>query len=294
MEKLNFIGCGAVGRTLGRLFHQSGVFEVQDILTRSLASARSAAEFLGAGRPVAAVSELRPARLYLIAVGDDGIAGCAAALAGAGPLPPGSIVCHLSGALPSSVLAPVAERGGLVASVHPVLSFADPRDCVASFPGTWCGVEGDAEAVACLSEAFAAIGGNIFSVDARFKTLYHTGSVLVCNYLTALVETGIRAYGKGGLSGETALRVMEPLVRGTLDNIFRNGTQQALTGPIARGDCQVVSRQLAALDDWDSEVALVYRSLGRVALQLSRRRGAASEADLARLQKMLEVPEGAD
>ena len=287
MKTLNFIGCGAVGKTLGRLWRQNGVFEIQDIMTRSLDRAGDAAAFIGAGRAVAGLGEMRPADLFLIAAGDDGIAGSAALLAGSGLVRPGAIVWHLSGALPSSVLAPVTGMGGLVASVHPVKSFADPLDSVADFAGTWCGIEGEAAAVACLSDAFGAIGGRIFSVDARFKTVYHAGSVLVCNYLTALVEAGVRAYQKGGLPRQTALEVMEPLVRGTLDNIFRAGTVQALTGPIARGDRAVVARQLEALDAWDSEVALVYRSLGRIALDLSKQRGGASDGDLARLREIL-------
>jgi len=291
MKTLNIIGCGAVGQTLGRLFHEAQVFEIKDILTRSLDSAQRAAGFLGAGRPVSGFDGMRPAELYIIAVSDDAIAGCAADLAATGLAGPGTTVCHLSGALTSSLLAPLADLGAQIASVHPVKSFADPLDSVASFAGTWCGIEGDLAAVACLSHAFGAIGGKIFSVDPRFKTIYHVGSVLVCNYLTALVESGVRAYGKGGLSDQLALEVMEPLVRGTLDNIFRSGTVQALTGPIARGDCAVVSRQLDALDAWDGDISLVYRALGRVALDLSELRGSASESDLTKLREMLAIRE---
>ena len=287
MNSLNLIGCGAVGMTLGRLFHREKVFEIQDIATRSLASARSAAAFIGAGRPVAGLDGMRPAKLYVIATGDDGVAQCAAALAASGQVRAGTIVCHLSGALPSSVLAPVTGQGGLIASVHPVKSFADPLDSVADFNGTWCGIEGDAAAVACLSGAFSAIGGKPFPVDSQHKTLYHAGSVLVCNYLTALIEAGVRAYQKGGLPRQTALGVMEPLVRGTVDNIFRAGTAQALTGPIARGDSAVVAGQLAALEAWDGEIALIYRALGGVALELSQERGAASESDLERIREIL-------
>jgi predicted short-subunit dehydrogenase-like oxidoreductase (DUF2520 family) len=287
MNTLNIIGCGSVGKTLGRLFHQAQVFEVGDILTRSLDSAQSAAGFIGSGRPISGFAEMRPAELYMIAACDDAIAGCAADLAATGLVGPGTIVCHLSGALPSSLLAPVASLGALVASVHPVKSFADPLDSVASFAGTWCGIEGDAPAVACLGNAFSGIGGKMFSVDARFKTIYHVGSVLACNYLTALVETGVRAYCKGGLSEQIALEVMEPLVRGTLDNIFRTGTVQALTGPIARGDCAVVARQLEALDAWDGDISLIYRALGGIALDLSELRGTAAQADLTKLREVL-------
>jgi predicted short-subunit dehydrogenase-like oxidoreductase (DUF2520 family) len=287
MKSLNIIGCGAVGRVIGRLFHEARLFEIGDILNRSTESGQDAAAFIGEGRPVSAFDQMRPADLYLIATSDHAIAGCAEALAASGLIVPGTVVCHLSGALPSSVLGAVRERGGEVASVHPVKSFADPLASVATFAGTWCGIEGDAAAVALLSGAFGAIGGSIFSLDREAKTVYHAGSVLVCNYLTSLVEVGVAAYHKGGLSRETALKVMEPLVRGTLDNIFRVGTEQALTGPIARGDAAVVAAQLDALSAWDSEVALIYRALGRVALDLSRRLGTASEADLAVVEVVL-------
>ena len=287
MKTLNIIGCGAVGQTLGCLFHEAAVFQIQDIMNRSPDSGRNAATFIGAGRSVSGFDKMRPAEIYCIAAADDGIAGCAADLAASGLVGEGTIVCHLSGALPSSVLSPVTGAGGLIASVHPAKSFADPPRCVEDFAGTWCGMEGDAAAVACLSEAFSAIGGRIFPLDARFKTIYHAGSVLVCNYLTALLEVGVKAYQKGGLPRETALAVMEPLVRGTVDNIFQVGTVQALTGPIARGDSAVVARQLAALDDWDGESAIIYRALGRVALELSRQRGGASESDLALLREIL-------
>ena len=247
MKTVNIIGCGIVGKVLGRLFHSAALFEIQDILNRSLESGQKAAAFIGAGRPVREYAALRPADLYLIAASDDAIASCAESLAASGLIAPGNVACHLSGALPSTVLAPIREQGGGAASVHPVKSFADPSASVASFAGTWCGIEGDAAAVALLSDSFSAVGGKIFPVDPAFKTVYHAGSVLVCNYLTSLIEVGVRAYEKGGLPRKTALQVMEPLVRGTLDNIFRVGTVQALTGPIARGDAAVVAGQLAAL-----------------------------------------------
>jgi len=287
MKTMNLIGCGAVGQTLGRLFHEAQVFEVQDILTTSLERARQAAGFVGAGRPVSGYDQMRRADLFLIGVPDDGIAGCAADLAASGLVLDEAVVCHLSGALSSSVLDPITRAGGLVASVHPVNSFADPQVSVHSFVGTWCGIEGAPGAIDLLTPAFSAIGGRVFSVDPRFKSIYHAGAVLVCNYLTALMETGMRAYEKGGLDRETAFEVMEPLVRGTVDNIFRVGTVQALTGPIARGDGATVARQLDALDEWDGQTAGIYRALGRVALELSRARGNASEESLKRIEELL-------
>jgi predicted short-subunit dehydrogenase-like oxidoreductase (DUF2520 family) len=272
MKSLNIIGCGNVGKVLGRLFHEAGIFEIRGILNRSRSSAEGAAAFIGAGCALSGYDEMSAADLYLIASSDDAIAGSAEALAASGLAIKGRVVFHVSGALPGSILAPVQALGGEVASVHPVKSFANPAESVQSFEGTWCGVEGDAAAAAELTEAFTAIGARPFPVDSRYKAIYHAGSVFVCNYLASLMEVGLRAYEKGGLPRETALQVMEPLVRGTLDNVFAMGPAQALTGPIARGDAAVVGRQLEALEEWDHEVADIYKGLGRVALSLARQR----------------------
>jgi predicted short-subunit dehydrogenase-like oxidoreductase (DUF2520 family) len=288
MKTLNIIGCGAVGAVLGRLFHEARLFRIGDILNRSLASGAAAAAFIGAGRAVSGYAELSAADVYLIAANDGAITACAEALAATGLVGEGAMACHLSGALPSTALGPIKDRGAAVASVHPVKSFADPAASAAGFAGTWCGIEGDAAAVAVLSEAFEAIGGKIFAVSSDFKTIYHAGAVLVCNYLTSLMEVGLRAYEKAGLPRETALLVIEPLVRGTLDNIFRSGPEQALTGPIARGDVAVVSAQLDAIDGWDGEIASIYRVLGRVALSLSRQRAEHGKIpELAALERLL-------
>jgi predicted short-subunit dehydrogenase-like oxidoreductase (DUF2520 family) len=287
MKLLNFIGCGAVGQVLGRLFQSGGIFEIGDVLNRSLASGRDAAAFIGAGRPVASLQEMRPADIFVIAASDDSLERCAEALAASSLVGSDTVVCHLSGALSSEILAPLRQAGGAVASVHPVKSFADRGASLDSFPGTWCGIEGDARAVALLGDAFQAIGGRIFSVEGRFKSIYHAGSVFACNYFVALAELALTCYEKAGLPRETALQVMEPLLRGTLDNLYRVGTEQALTGPIARGDASTVSRQLAAIENWDEEKALAYRALGRVTLELSRRAGKASEENLVLLEQLL-------
>jgi hypothetical protein len=50
---LNLVGAGHVGRVLGQLFAASGAFTLQDVLTRSPASAQGAVAFIGAGHACA-------------------------------------------------------------------------------------------------------------------------------------------------------------------------------------------------------------------------------------------------
>lgn len=285
---LDIVGCGRVGRSLGRLWHQTGTFEIGCILNRSAASGRAAAAFIGAGLAVDSPALLGDADLLLIAAADDAIAGCCRSLVESQAVRPGSSVFHCSGALSSEVLTPAREAGASVASVHPVKSFADPSLACRSFAETHCGMEGDAIALERLRPAFEAIGARLFEVNPRFKTIYHAGAVIACNYLVSLVEAGLRCYEKAGVPRATAEEILQPLISGTVENVFRQGTAGALTGPIARGEESVVARQLGALAEWSPQLASLYRVLGLTTLEIARAQGGADPESLAALRRLLE------
>ena len=268
---LNIVGAGHVGRTLGRLLSQHGVFTVQDVLTRSHASAIDAVAFIGAGRALAQASELRSAQVWMLAVGDDGIAPTCAALAASGLLD-GATVFHCSGAKASGELQAARGGGARVASVHPVRSFADPAAVAAAFDGTWCGVEGDPEALALLSPAFEAIGARLVTIDAAAKTVYHAASVFASNYLVTVLDAALRAYAAAGVPPEVARELARPLASETLANVFRLGAPAALSGPIARGDMDTVARQQAALEKWDAPTASLYEALVEATTALAERK----------------------
>jgi len=282
MKTLNVIGAGRVGRALASLWHETHAFDVQDVLGGSLEGARGAVAFIGAGHAVSAIESMRAADAWMITTPDREIAGTAARLPGV--VRPGDVVFHCSGSIASSELA---AAGGRVASVHPLKSFADPGEAARTFAGTYCAAEGDSAALDVLVAAFERIGGRIARIDPELKTVYHAASVIVCNYLTALLETGLRCYEKAGLDRDTAARMMAPIVRETLENVLELGTAGALTGPIARGDDAVVARHLEALDAWNARVAAIYRELGGVALDLARERGDAGGDALARIEALI-------
>lgn len=289
MPVLNIIGCGRVGRTLAQLWRAQAVFDIGDVNDHSLEKSRAAVVFIGSGRACADINAMRPAGVWMLATPDDRIEDACRVLSDSA-LAPGDIVFHCSGALPSTVLVAAAARGALTASVHPLKTFADPSAAVERFSGTHCAAEGDAAALALLTPAFERIGAQVFALDASAKTLYHAASVLVCNDLTALMEAGARVFAAAGLPRADALRRVEPLVRETLDNVFRMGTAAALTGPVARGDVAVVQRQLAALSAVDGNLAEIYRRLAVIAADLAKERGGLPAATLAELAAALQNP----
>lgn len=148
-------------------------------------------------------------------------------------------------------------------------------------------LEGDEEAKIWVKEAFGALGGWCFEIDATEKLLYHTGAIIVCNYMSALVEAGVRCLEGAGLPQEQAVRVLEPLMRETLDNVVSSGPAHALTGPIARGDTRTIINQLERLSAFDGDVREVYRWLGLIAVDLSLGKANANAGDLNLVEKIL-------
>lgn len=287
MRTLNIVGCGRAGRTFARLFAQSHAFMLQDLYDINAASARACAQFADAGQAVRKMVDLRPAQVWLVATPDNAIVDASASLVAEDRIAPGNVVVHLSGATPSLEMTAVIEHGAHAGSFHPVKTFADPGYAAGSFAGTFVALEGDKKALKVLRVALRKVGARVFEIEPADKVLYHAGSVFVCNYLTALLEAGLRCYERAGIRLDTAYKLMEPLVRDTVDNVFRVGTVRSLTGPIARGDDALVARQLAGVQAADRHLGLLYRELGRVALDLARSQGSAEPRALARVSRVL-------
>ena len=271
--RLSVLGAGRVGRTLARLWREAGRFEIADVVATTDHHARDAVAFIGGGRPVGRLDGLQPADLYMLTVPDDRIAALAASLSAAGPLPVGATVFHCSGALDSSLLAPLADRGMHCASLHPMHSFADPAVSLTAFAGSCCALEGDEAACALIAPAAVAIGARLIRLDASAKPLYHAAGVVASNYLTGLIDGATELLAAAGVPGEMHATILEPLVRGSVDNLFEQGAEAALTGPISRGDAGVVARQMDRITRQAPQLAPLYREMGRVTLRLAERGG---------------------
>ncbi|WP_426340690.1 Rossmann-like and DUF2520 domain-containing protein [Pseudoduganella sp. S-14] len=273
MRGLTVIGGGHVGSVLGRLFSAAGAFTVQDVLSRSADSAARAAAFIGSGRAVASYAGLRPADVFMLSVTDDQIAPACEALAVAVPLQE-AVVFHCSGALASDRLHAARAAGAYVASVHPIRSFADADAVAVGFAGTFCGVEGDQQALDVLLPALTAIGARAVQIDPAAKTVYHAAAVFASNYLVTVIDAALRAYQAAGIPESVARELARPLALESMENAFRLGAAPALTGPVARGDMATVLRQQDAVMAWDAETGQLYRALVPATSALAERKRA--------------------
>jgi predicted short-subunit dehydrogenase-like oxidoreductase (DUF2520 family) len=175
---------------------------------------------------------------------------------------------------------------------HPVKSFAEPAGAVSTFDGTFCALEGDKAAIGCLRDAVSRIGGHSFEIDKASKVIYHAGSVFASNYLTAMIYAGVCCLEQSGIPYKQAMEVLQQIVAGTVENIFKLGPVPALTGPISRGETEVVQRQLNALVQWHPEIADAYRAAGVLAVNMAHAQDGASDSESGEIKQVLQSVRG--
>ena len=285
MITLSCIGAGRLGKTICRLL--AGKVEIRQIVNHSLASAQRAVDFIGSGSAVS-MADLQPADIWLIATPDGQIKLVYEQLKATGILHNNAIVFHCSGAIGSSVLYSDDVKIN-VASVHPIHSFADPQKSLKDFSGSHCAIEGQANAVTTLKGLFEDIGAIPFIIDSQHKALYHTATVMACNYLVSLLEASQQILATAGVDGCDG-NPLESLIRQTLDNYLSTDATSALTGPIARGDTKTITSHLQALaQNGDNQLwQQVYTALGKATLPIAAQQGQASKSDLQQIEKLLD------
>ncbi len=194
------------------------------------------------------------------------------------------IVYHTSGSYPSSILKALAEIGCDTGSIHPLVSISRPELGPERFRGAYFCVEGTPRASSLGMKIVESLGGKAFSIDTKFKTLYHAAAVTACGHIVALFESAIEMMTKCGISPSESKKILMPLVLSTVNNLAQQESAAALTGTFARADIDTFTRHLTALNENVSEDLLeIYLLLGEKSLELAARQGVSPE----RIETML-------
>jgi predicted short-subunit dehydrogenase-like oxidoreductase (DUF2520 family) len=265
---VNIIGAGLLGKTIGHLLVKYQLVKMGNICNQSKASALCAIQFIGAGQYCASIGELAAADLTFITTSDDAIALTSDALSQNKFIKKGSVVVHCSGAHTSDILISMKKKGCFIASIHPMKSFANPELSIEQYNGTYCAIEGDMEAVQMISPLFNAIGSITYTIDKSKKSLYHAAGVFASNYLVTLSKQALTCMRDAGVEDEMAMRIITHIMRGTVSNLEQTlSPEEALTGPIQRGDVSTILNHINYLTD--HEIKYLYSILGKATLHLT-------------------------
>ena len=171
---------------------------------------------------------------------------------------------HSSGALASGELKALRGRGVAVASVHPMMTFV--HGSAPSLKGVPFAVEGDASAVRMARRIARDLGGEAFTIRKQHKAAYHAWGAFASPLLVAVLATAEKVASAAGLSAAQARRKMLPIVRQTIANYEALGPVGAFSGPIVRGDAEIVRQHLQVLRSV-AEARAVYLALAGAALR---------------------------
>lgn len=282
------IGCGRVGTALAKYLSKSGYVSV-GLASKSLASAKKIADLIGAfGFSNVLWEAAKKADIVFITTPDGAIKSVCDNISEKNGFKSGSVVLHCSGALSSTELLSAKTCGAYIGSMHPLQSFASTEYEFNPFSGVVTSVEGDREAVEAAKHVTEDIGSHCVTIKTEEKMLYHASAVVASNYLVTLLDLSLSLIKLAGMTGEDALRGLKPLIEGTISNVEKMGVQNALTGPIARGDILTIEKHLSEIESKAPRLLSLYRTLGLHTVEIAKGKGSISEAVGKRLEDLFQ------
>jgi predicted short-subunit dehydrogenase-like oxidoreductase (DUF2520 family) len=208
LERCAIVGAGRLGHALAAALRDAGL-EVEGPLGRG-------------ARPEAPV--------VLLTVPDGEIRAAAEAT-------PAQLIGHCSGA---TTLEVFGDREGF--SLHPLMTVPEHG---ASFAGAGCAVAGSSDRALEVARGLAtALRMTAVEVPDEDRAAYHAAASIAAHFLVTLEGAAERLAVTAGVPRE----LLVPLARAALENWAANGAEQALTGPVARGDEATIARQREAIE----------------------------------------------
>ena len=263
--RIAIVGPGRLGKALTLELRQAG-YTISEIVSRNTAAskrkARELARKIGAHTSTHNNARL-DADLVWFCVPDREIAAASRQLASVADWKR-KTAFHSSGALASDELNALRAGGAAVASVHPMMTFVSGS--IPSLKGVPFAVEGDATAVKAARRIVRDLGGKAFTIRKQHKTAYHAWGAFASPLLVAALVMAEQLARKAGLSAVEAREKMLPIVRQTIANYEALGPAGAFSGPIVRGDAEIVRQHLRILKKVP-EARDVYLALARAALR---------------------------
>lgn len=273
------ISAGKVGSVLGAALRAAG-HAVVGVHAHSEAS-RERADALLPDVPVLDVATIvERSELVLLAVPDDQLPGLVDGLGRLDAWQQGQLVVHTAGRFGTDVLEPVRAAGGIGLAIHPSMTFTGLSLDLQRLTDCSFGVTAAAPVLPIAQALVVEMGAEPVAIAEADRPLYHAALAHGSNHVMTLMGQSMQLLHTIGV--EQPDRMLGPLVRATVDNALASG-ENALTGPVARGDVTTVAAHVAALAELagpdrtassaGQDLLEGYRALGRLTAQ----RAAASD-----------------
>ncbi len=264
--KIGFIGAGKVGFSLGKYFCEHGL-DVIGYFSRNPQSALQAAEFTGTMcfNDIEGIVEASDTLFLTVPDGTikelwDYIDKLSIK---------NKIICHCSGSVSSSVFSNIDNHHAYGYSIHPLLGISDKLNSYEQLSHAFFTIEGSQGRLNEMQTLLMNLGNPVEIISPENKPVYHSAAVFASNLMVALAQVSIDLLKSCGFSEKNASFALNTLMLENMKNIVRQGTTEALTGPIERCDIETVKRHLSCLNGEDRKI---YILLSNKLIEIAKRK----------------------
>lgn len=276
---IGFIGAGKVGFSLGRYFADHKM-SVSGYYSRNPQSAKEAAEFTGTKFYETIDDLVRDSEVIFITVPDDAIAQIWEQLKALHVHD--KKICHCSGVLSSEIFSDISAQACDGFSIHPLLAVNSKLHSYQELSHTLFTIEGQSDRKQELAALFYTCGNEVIFLRSEDKARYHAAAVMASNLVLGLAQAAVEELQSCGFSKEAALAALVPFMQTNVAHLKDSTPEEALTGPVERGDVQTVCTHLDKLKDENREL---YRLLSTKALKLAKKKN--PNRDYSRMEEIL-------
>lgn len=197
-------------------------------------------------------------------------------------------VLHFSGVAELAVLSKLRKLGASIGALHPISPFA-ARFSVDRAEHTYYDFLGSDEALITARKITRKLHSKLIRLHSeKERILLHAASVIASNSVVIAVKSAESMLSNFVKPADTG-PLLGGLLNSTVDNISRNKRFGALTGPLIRGDLNVVAKHLKALKR-DRYLLQFYKSSQLLGIEGLLREEAyrSIRTSLRRMKKLLE------
>ncbi|MFC1650890.1 Rossmann-like and DUF2520 domain-containing protein [Candidatus Latescibacterota bacterium] len=281
------LGAGRTGTMLSIALSRAG-YRFSWIGSNKLEDARILAQKVGIGRYGVGFEEFsEKAGFLILAVPDDKIRCAAADTVSAGIITEDTVVAHLSGVLGAEVLEKAGSAGASVMAFHPAQTFTLSSNPATVFKNICFDMEGDDTACVLGERVAADLGAVSIQLDPEHRILSHLAMTAASNYTVSLMHMAEDIMASAGIPKDKAEKMLHPLFSATANNISSIGTANSLTGPVSRGDSDVLKKHFKALENLDKNYRELFSKLAGIALKITVDRGDMSPKKAKEIKRII-------
>ncbi len=245
-QKIAIVGAGKFAWSLGYALKKNE-YKLEAIYSKSIESAQTLAEHLHTHKFDSITKSVNlNTNVWMLTVKDSAIEEVASYMAERFTNLEGHLFVHFSGGKTIAALEPLRKAGAKIASMHVMQTF--PSKTPIELSGNFAVIESNEKEISdALSEFALTLGLSPYNLNSFEKIFYHLGGVFSSNFINATFANAKLCENQIKSEILSFNDLLYPIAQQTIENIKEKGIEKSISGPVQRGDLEVVVQHLKTL-----------------------------------------------